>query len=233
MSYASIASLHGNTPVQAEGSLPGGKCFYFRARGEAWGFDVGATVDDAISAPEWAWSEPWGDRASEAGYMPEETAREIIESCAAMWAKDVAPPTAHSGIPEDEIQASRLARFLREDVVLYHADAFATEGVAGLRGPTAEARAEFEKRVDARLHPILDAVFERLEARARGEAMAEPWLLDVESCRSVGRRWAAMLANRPESMRAMLLEEGARWFVQWTREGKARDALFEEPRRGL
>jgi hypothetical protein len=73
-----IAMLGGNCPVQAEGTI-NGKPFYFRARGEHWSIGVGG---DEVLDPEWSRSEQWGDSRFAAGWMSEEVAREIIETCA-------------------------------------------------------------------------------------------------------------------------------------------------------
>jgi hypothetical protein len=236
-SFVTITSLGGSTPVQGEGTLRGGAHFYFRARHEAWQFQVGASTDEAIDAPTWRWEEPFGDRVFEAGYMPEETARAIIESCGEMFAKSVAPPTAFAGMPDDELQARKLASSLLDDVVTYHGEEAAEAGVAGVRaalaGPIEEARAAYRKRVDPRFFPFFEEALDGIEARARDSAATHArWLLDAPSARSVGKRWAAMLRRMPRGERDALADRGARWFSAWTAEGEPRDTVLAVVRTG-
>ena len=74
--------LGGNCPVQAEGSIDG-KRFYFRARGEHWEFRVSESAE--TSANNWpdffecfCHEEEWGDGPYDAGWMPEDVARQMI-----------------------------------------------------------------------------------------------------------------------------------------------------------
>lgn len=85
-----IDYLGGNCPVQAWGMIDGRE-FYFRARGQSWSMQIG----------DWYRINPWGDGPYAAGWMPEETARQIIENCAAEcrseseaphWQPLLAPP---------------------------------------------------------------------------------------------------------------------------------------------
>ena len=74
--------IGGNCPVQAEGSIDG-KRFYFRARGEHWQFHVSDEGDGrARDWPDfmtcWVHEEPWGDGPYDAGWMPEDVARQMI-----------------------------------------------------------------------------------------------------------------------------------------------------------
>jgi hypothetical protein len=69
-----IDGIGGNCPVQGEGTFDG-KPFYFRARHESWSIGVGG---EPVGNPEWYASKDWGDGPFKAGWMPVETAREII-----------------------------------------------------------------------------------------------------------------------------------------------------------
>jgi len=77
-------------PVQAEGVVLGTP-FYFRARGQRWSMSIG---DDPISVScgqkeGWYKDEPWGEQMYDAGWMPVETAKEIIERCAEEYIQEV------------------------------------------------------------------------------------------------------------------------------------------------
>ena len=79
-----IEWLGGNCPVQAEGTIDG-KRFYFRARGEHWSLTIHPTAsgeylkwDDDQQA--WEHEEEWGDGPFDAGWMPEEVAKRMIET---------------------------------------------------------------------------------------------------------------------------------------------------------
>ena len=82
-----LDQIGGNCPVQAEGFIAGVP-FYFRARGQRWSFSVGR---DPVGNPEWTHREPWGDDEFAAGWMPEETALELIAKAARLYMKDRAP----------------------------------------------------------------------------------------------------------------------------------------------
>ena len=73
-----IRRLHGNCPVQAEGTVDG-KEFYFRARWEHWTMGIGG---DPVDEPEWFREAKWGDSPVAAGWMPKDEARKFIEQCA-------------------------------------------------------------------------------------------------------------------------------------------------------
>lgn len=96
--------LGGNCPVQAEGRIDG-EPFYFRARGEHWSLSVGSYHEictdlavhgrDVIGNPRWEHEEEWGDGPYDAGWMPEDEARRMIEKGATLWRA----ATAMSEIP--------------------------------------------------------------------------------------------------------------------------------------
>lgn len=67
----------GACPVQAEGTFEGER-FYFRARGNRWAFYIGNTADP-LGNPTWTYSEHYGKKEFEAGWMSEETAIGFIE----------------------------------------------------------------------------------------------------------------------------------------------------------
>lgn len=225
-----ITSLEGSTPVQAEGTLPDGKSFYFRARYTSWTFSVGATQDEAIDGTGWSWGELYGDGIFEAGYMSEDEARAIIESCAEMYAAHVAPPVAEAGMSDAESTARRLARQLRFDILTY-ADLPDSGGSgvlsrAVLTPKLAEAREVFDERVAPELRHVFDEEIGDLDALAHFAAPQSRWLLDAASARSVGARWAAMLRRLPAAERAKAAAQGDRWFPRWTADGAPRDALL-------
>lgn len=68
--------IGGYSPMQIEGQFQG-QYFYFRARGQAWRFELGQVWADK---PEsyWSYGEPWGDYAFAAGFMTEEQALECL-----------------------------------------------------------------------------------------------------------------------------------------------------------
>lgn len=77
-----IEWIGGNCPVQAEGLIEG-KRFYFRARGSSWSMDVHPTATGLYESwpqddKEWVYEEDWGEDCYAAGWMSEETARELI-----------------------------------------------------------------------------------------------------------------------------------------------------------
>jgi hypothetical protein len=77
-------------PVQAEGTVLGIP-FYFRARGQRWSMSIGEDPT-AISVgikEGWRRGEPWGEQMYDAGWMPDETAREIIYKCADEYIQEV------------------------------------------------------------------------------------------------------------------------------------------------
>jgi hypothetical protein len=77
-------------PVQAEGTV-NGVPFYFRARGQRWSMSIGEDpVGISVGRKEgWRKSEPWGEEMYDAGWMPDETAKEIIEKCAEEYWKEI------------------------------------------------------------------------------------------------------------------------------------------------
>lgn len=233
-----ITSLGGSVPVQAEGTLPDGKVFYFHARYTSWLFSVGTTQDEAIDRAGWSWGELYGDRLYEAGYMSENVARAIVESCADMYATHIAPPVVEAGMSEAESTARQLARALRTDILMYadipdssELDVPLTIGPnvlsrAVLTPKLAEAREIFDERVAPELRHVFDEEIGDLDALAHYAAPQPRWLLDAASARSVGARWAAMLRRLPAAMRAEAAARGDRWFPRWTAEGAPREALL-------
>lgn len=89
-----IDAIYGDCPVQAEGFIDG-EPFYFRARGLGWSLSIGSDFEDKTSRgfhgrdvvlrPKWKHVEAWGDRPYAAGWMPVETARELIEKGANLF----------------------------------------------------------------------------------------------------------------------------------------------------
>lgn len=77
----------GFCPVQCEATLQDGKALYFRARGECWELTIAATPDDAASGDNASLSisSEYGTEQFEAGYMPLETAADIILSAIALY----------------------------------------------------------------------------------------------------------------------------------------------------
>lgn len=231
MPRANITQLGGSTPVEGEGTLPDGAAFYFHARGEAWEFSVAATVDEAVSAPRWRWSEPYGDRQYEAGYMSEEMARAIIESCAEMYVVHARPPVEYAGASEAEISARRLAQMIREDLRIYARDPGSGELTReALVAQLPEARQLFVERVEPAFRHVLDEEIGDLDAMVSHAALHPRWLRDAASADRVGARWAAMLRLLPPDLRAPASAQADRWFPRWTVEGAPREALLRAPR---
>lgn len=78
---ATLDTIGGNCPVQAEGDVDGHR-FYFRARGAAWQFHVARTDDEIFSDPVFYRDEEYGKYPA-AGWMPEhEAIGFIIDSIA-------------------------------------------------------------------------------------------------------------------------------------------------------
>jgi hypothetical protein len=86
-------TLGGNCPVQATGLIDG-EPFCFRARWSHWSLSIGSDAEDhgssgvygrdVVGAPRWYHEEDWGD-GYEAGWMPEQTAREMIAKGASLY----------------------------------------------------------------------------------------------------------------------------------------------------
>ncbi len=83
-----IEQTCGACPVQFEGELSDGRCFYFRARGGGWTFHIAATVGEAIATPPVAEGE---DRHG--GFMPAAVAESLILALATLNSK---PEEAHN-----------------------------------------------------------------------------------------------------------------------------------------
>ena len=86
-----IDLIEGNCPVQGYGSVDG-MCFYFRARGAGWSFEVHERIfgqgELPLTPPLWETDDDWVD----ASYMSETSARLCIELAvlrgrAANWGK--------------------------------------------------------------------------------------------------------------------------------------------------
>jgi len=73
-------SFGGNCPVQGDGELDG-KYWYFRARHEAWSFDVSA--DDEGPA-DWEHCEEYGS-SHDASWMPDEDVLKCIEKAVGLY----------------------------------------------------------------------------------------------------------------------------------------------------
>jgi hypothetical protein len=212
-------TVGGSTPVQGEGRLKDGRSFYFRARHEEWSFGVASSVDEAVSNPVWQWSEPWGDRPEQAGYMPEEEARLLIETCAEMLAQGTSPPPSPDAVmdgtaqgkPPEEVFARRMARAMVADLLLYHAGEIADASAR----VEAEYRQEFQKRVDPRFHEVFEDALAHLDEIPRGEQVAR-WLVDEASARSVGKRWALAIRRAPQAERSEMLTRAKRWLAAWS-----------------
>jgi hypothetical protein len=129
---------------------------------------VGDTYEQAFDNPPWAWREPWGESPFSAGYMSEDTAREIIVSCAAMIAENVPPPREYVGLPEAEVEAGRLAQAFVGDICTYQGDQIRDAGSPrnAVTGPIEEARAVYRARVAAAYHPLFEDELVQIDACA-------------------------------------------------------------------
>ena len=84
-----IEHIGGMCPMQAEGTMPDGKRFYFRARWKHWTFGVHESDPVGVSAgmiEGFRLCAPWGNGPYEAGYMPDDVAEAIIAECAEKYA---------------------------------------------------------------------------------------------------------------------------------------------------
>jgi hypothetical protein len=84
-----IESLTAPCPVQAEGTIDGNR-FYFRARWDSWSFAVSenSELDPVlIDTPEHGFyiEQKYGNNPYDAGYMPVEEAKTIIQQCAEIY----------------------------------------------------------------------------------------------------------------------------------------------------
>ncbi|MBS2018112.1 MAG: hypothetical protein JST00_34895 [Deltaproteobacteria bacterium] len=224
-----VASFAGSTPLEGWGTVPDGRSFYFRARYEAWSLSLGATDDEAIEAPTWFWREPWGDAPYGAGYMPEETGREIFESCVDMIEAGIAPPVEYAGADPEEVAAQRFARMMVDDVCSYHGDAIrsassAERALAAVASQLAEARELFRARTSAAHHACFEEALVHVDACREGRVVHPRWILDETSARAVAKRWRAMIARAHSSRAVGIREEGARWLELWAPAGPVREA---------
>ncbi len=94
-----IATIGGNCPVQAEGTV-NGRPFYFRARGDSWSLSIGG---DPVRDPEWE-HEEWYGVWPAAGWMPEEEALAFIHGTAARYTRG--EPGARRGEDNDPLSAA-------------------------------------------------------------------------------------------------------------------------------
>ena len=85
-----VASIGGNCPVQAEGTVDGAP-FYFRARGNSWSMSIGAKPVEVCcgQADGWHMHRQWGDEPFAAGWMPVEEAMRLIREAAEAYASDL------------------------------------------------------------------------------------------------------------------------------------------------
>ena len=74
---ATMDTIGGNCPVQAEGTVDG-KAFYFRARGSRWTFTVAPTQAEMFDAPVYHLEQPYGEGPYDAGWMPRHEALGFI-----------------------------------------------------------------------------------------------------------------------------------------------------------
>ena len=91
-----IDEIGGNCPVQAEGTI-NGRRFYFRARGCRWSMQIApeGVACGYLAWPEtdgeWYHGEQWGNGPYDAGWMPEDTAREMIAKAAGLFVNATEP----------------------------------------------------------------------------------------------------------------------------------------------
>ena len=81
-----IDQISGNCPVQGDGTIDGVP-WYFRARFEHWSMSIGPDPVGISCGEKHGWyrEEAWGDGEYDAGYMPRDTAKQIIRDCAKKW----------------------------------------------------------------------------------------------------------------------------------------------------
>lgn len=116
-----IEMIGGFCPVQAEGTIDG-KPFYFRARGFRWELEIETSQGDGSP---WSASCTWGEWP-DAGWMPEDEARRLIEWCAKEYAKShqIAPVAAETvseatpATPEQETGLQPQENGLTRDPIL-------------------------------------------------------------------------------------------------------------------
>lgn len=79
----------GNCPVQAEGHI-NGYYFYFRARGEGWGIELGLPKGHVgwYGVAAWEYEEEYHGSEKDAGWMGEDEAKVFIEKSARLWHMD-------------------------------------------------------------------------------------------------------------------------------------------------
>jgi len=77
----------GFCPVQCEATLQDGRKLYFRAIGKYWDLVIGLTSDESVSGTGscFSISSKYENEQFEAGYMPLETAADIILSAIALY----------------------------------------------------------------------------------------------------------------------------------------------------
>ena len=87
-----IEMIGGNCPLQAEGTIDGVP-FYFRARGRRWTMGIGNDPVGILTTihtkpGEWHVECTWGTDRYDAGWMPEDEARRLIQWCADEYARN-------------------------------------------------------------------------------------------------------------------------------------------------
>jgi hypothetical protein len=88
--------LSGYAPVQGVGTVDGHH-WYFRARWQAWSFEIAAPLDAGLGdlvgsdVAGWLAEEEWGEDEFAASYMPYPTAWAIIEQCIARFRDKTLP----------------------------------------------------------------------------------------------------------------------------------------------
>lgn len=226
-SAAVVEVLEGQVPVEGKGRLRDGRYFTFRARHTQWQMNVGATQEEAEEGEGLVWSEPWGDGPYDAGYMEEDTARGIIESCAVMLLEGVAPPREFVGVPVEEVKVRRFAQMLAMDHCLYGGLEMGEDELEPRRvlaENIAEGRELFQERVPERLHHLYEESLVQIDLWPKGLAVQDVWLTDAASARSVARRWAHAIEQAPRGKRAAMRSDAMRWLMAWTPEGEVRQA---------
>jgi hypothetical protein len=166
--------------------------------------------------------------------MPLDAAREIIESCAHMFAGGIAPPRSYPEAPDTELFARKLATMLVEDVIMYHGDEITAAGSspaarrAAIAAHIEEARALFRERVAAGFYGLYDEQLARIDVHGldtfHHEIIHGVWLQDAESARSVAHRWASAISRADPTRRAELHDMATRWLTAWTPDGPVRTA---------
>ncbi|NOU33625.1 MAG: hypothetical protein HOO96_37505 [Polyangiaceae bacterium] len=85
--WITVDSLEGSAPLQGEGTVTGGKRWYFCARGEHWELWAGraAGADPLEDEGALVHEEPYGSHRFDASYMPQDEARAFIVGQLTRW----------------------------------------------------------------------------------------------------------------------------------------------------